>query len=136
MQEKQKKQKPSFESYARRLRNLKNWRGLEYSSFLEIAKKRYFLKYGNAQEEKIPDIAVENIVGVWLDKEEADKALELFENYKKKYHIEALSDVELLKQYIYSETLLNRVKKILELQKDGQVANLENGNFFLNIFIL
>ena len=118
-EEKKIKKTPSFECYAKRIRNFPNFKSLEYSQFLEVAKKRYFLKYGQTQEKKEESgKPIENEVGTWLNQEEADKTFKLFNDYKQKYHIENLSDVELLKQYIYSETLLNRIKGVLDKAPD------------------
>jgi hypothetical protein len=111
--DKPKKKIFSFEIYAKRLRNLSNYRDLEYSEFLERARKKYFLKYGKKDEEEKPSEPSVNEVGTWVDDSEGQEALNLFNTYKRGYHLESLSDLELLKKLVYCEINAKRIEKIL-----------------------
>lgn len=108
--------KISFETYCSHLRNLKNWKGLPYQEFLEKARKKFTEKYGVSQEkEEELEESTKNEVGTWVDESEGQEALNLFNTYKNGYHLESLSDLELLKKLVYCEISAKRIEKVLNL---------------------
>jgi hypothetical protein len=121
----------SFEGYCARIRKLPSFKGLPEIEFKSKAKKLYTKKYGKVEEEELTTI--ENEVGVWISKKEANEALTLFNTYKNNYHLESLSDLELLKKLVYCEIMVKRIEKLLnEKTNEVQAKALRTFNELLN----
>ena len=128
------KTKISFEIYCKKLRNFPKWKVLPYNEFLINARKKYTEKYGIIKEpEKIEPQSVTNEIGNWLHQEEANEAFQLFNNYKQGYHLETISDLELLKKLVYCEIVVRRIEKVLnENPNKVQTQALRAFNELLN----
>lgn len=113
---------PSFEVYSGRLRRLKNYKDLSDEEFLKISKESYDKKYKIEEPKKeiIKEVKVEqskeikNEVGVWNTEEEAKEAEKKYKKYREQYPIITnISDLENLKNLIFFEIQLDRIKIIL-----------------------
>jgi len=62
----------------------------------------------------MPNLSKYRFQGVGLDKDEKKLAKKLFDDYRKHYTIDLLSDLQLLEELVYRETLQTRYKKKIE----------------------
>lgn len=65
--------------------------------------------------------------GFGLDPYEKRTANRSFTEYRKRYHIDSLSDLHLLEELVYNETLLQRIKK--QVQQSSENKRLKDENY-------
>jgi len=109
---------PTFEAYRGRLRKLKGYNQVDiplWDEFDKKAREMYIAKYGSidamkvAEEKKAGNIITENEVGVWQNREEAEKALKIYTDYQTGKNITEPSDLDLLKTLVGVIIKKNRV---------------------------
>lgn len=65
--------------------------------------------------------------GVGLTADELKPAKKSFNDYRKRYHIDSLSDLHLLEELVYKETLLQRTKE--QISKATENKRLKDANY-------
>ena len=95
------------------------YKKLPVLEFKEKARIAYDKKYGRKEEIEI--VSFDNEVGNWLNKEEAEEALNLFNNYKKNKEITDFSDLELLKRLVAFEIEIKRIQVDINAKRQKNV---------------
>jgi len=107
----------SFESYKAKLRVFPAFANLPVEEFERVAKEKFDLKYGSTfipnPSEPINIEIITNEVGAWINKSEAEFALNLYNKYINSNNITNVSDLDLLKALVSFEVQIRRIQEYL-----------------------
>jgi hypothetical protein len=107
----------SFESYKAKLRVFPAFANLPLEEFERVAKEKFDLKYGSTfipnPSEPINIEIITNEVGAWINKSEAEFALNLYNKYIDSNNITNVSDLDLLKALVSFEVQIRRIQEYL-----------------------